>query len=167
MGGDWIRTRAGSKGLWQGESSFYICVVFLGKGRNSGNVPPRCWMATRTIHVTNSQHKSILWDRLQWTTGGQLVALYWHRTHSGDWLLKLELSGFEPTSDILYMLRGMLSGKLTLLVRHHTVKAKGERGGKVRCLNMGSAEATVVLRISETIKARKTSNCQDWRKSVV
>ena len=104
---------------------------------------------------------------------GQPVALYWLRTHSGDWLLKLELSslgraGFEPTSDILYMLRRMLSRKLTLLVRHHTVKAKGERGGKVvRCLNTGSEEATVVLRISETIKARKTSNCQDWRKSVV
>jgi len=52
---DWIRTRAGSKGIWQGGSNFYICVVFLGRERNSGNSPQTYWRVTQTIHVTSSE----------------------------------------------------------------------------------------------------------------
>lgn len=55
--GDWIRTRAGSKGVWQGGSYFYIRVIFLGRERNSGNSPPTYWMVTQTIHVTSSEQK--------------------------------------------------------------------------------------------------------------
>jgi hypothetical protein len=53
--GDWSRTRAGSKGVWQGESGFHICVVFLGRERNSSNSAPTYWTVTETIHVTSSE----------------------------------------------------------------------------------------------------------------